>query len=211
MPGLVRQSTPSVVTWRSILLILLALPGLVSCGTFQASLEVENTMRGPEFTEAPGYVFAENAIFLGYRISELQVEPGGELDLELHWELDEAPAYPYTIGIRLVSEREAPPAWQYSDSSIPWREGYQVTKHQLRFSPQIRSGHYGVEIWLQHPETGAREPVMGPQGAVADRVVPLMTLQITDDAIHDTRPLSSPDPDLVPVATSVFTSTPSSK
>ena len=75
MPGLVRQSTPSVVTWRSILLILLALPGLVSCGTFQASLEVENTMRGPEFTEAPGYVFAENAIFLGYQLSDLQVEP----------------------------------------------------------------------------------------------------------------------------------------
>jgi len=162
-----------------------------------------------EFTEVPGYVIAENAILLGYTVSELQVSPGGELDLELHWELDEAPVYPYTVAIRLVGARGAPPVWQHSDPSIRWTEGYQVTHHQLRFPSQIDPGNYGVEVWLQHPETGVREPVVAPDGPVVDRVVPLMTLRVTDESPQDETPRAAPD--IVPLSTSVFTATNTTK
>lgn len=182
---------------------------LISCGTFRASLEIQNTSPGSEFTEVSGYVFAENAILLGYRASDLQVSPGGELDLDLHWELEEAPAHSYTIGIRLIRERGAPPVWQHSDNTNQWVEGYQMTHHHLRFPSQINAGNYGVEVWLQHPQTGAREPLMAPEGPLVDRVVRLMTLRVTDEEIHDVTP--RPPADVVPVSTSVFTSTSSTE
>lgn len=183
------------------LLVLLGLLALVSCGTFQISLGVQNTSLESEFSEAPGYVFADNAVFLGYRVSELWVSPGGELILELYWELDEAPGYSYTVGIRLVGERNAPPVWQHSDNSVHWMEGYQVTHHRLRFASQIDAGSYGVEIWLQHPVTGEREAVSGPDGPIAARVVSLMTLRVTDEGAQDETPQIVPD--IVPVSTSV--------
>lgn len=80
-----------------------------------------------------------------------------------------------------------------------------MTHHQLRFASQIDAGNYGVEIWLQHPETGAREAVLGLDGPIATRVVSLMTLRVTDEGAQDETPRAAPD--IVPLSTSVFTAT----
>lgn len=163
------------------LLPWIALLVTVSCGTLQVSVEIQDVTPTPEWTELPGYLFAENVTLLGYSVSNLEVSPGGDLNLTLHWKVSTQPLYPYTIGIRLVQKADAPPSWQYNDNTVPWTKGYQVTHHQLHFPPRLERGDYGVEIWLQHPETGAREPVLGPDGPLAGQMAHIMTLHFTNE------------------------------
>jgi hypothetical protein len=181
---------------------------LVACGTLQVSVQVQDTTTPtPTWMEEPGYMFADSIVLLGYGLPSLEMSAGSESLLHLYWKVTANPPHPYALGMGLRGS-DGRLVWNYNKDTISWTPGRLVTEHRLRFPQQVSKGDYGLEVWLYDPDSGTRAFVTGSDRLEQDDVVRIVTLHLTRGTLSSPLgPTPLPLPALVPVATSVFTTT----
>ncbi len=119
------------------------------------------------------------AQLLGYRVETLTVRPGGEVRVTLYWQaLSDAPLA-YTVFVHLLDEsgklrgqQDNPPV--FGTQPLPlWVTGDQVRDpYAFPVAADAPPGRYSIAVGLYDPATGARLPVMGPDGTPwGDRIL----------------------------------------
>ena len=118
--------------------------------------------------------FGDAARLAGYDLVSLETQPGGALDLTLHWQALTSTHRPYTVFVHLLDE--AGNVKGYGDSepgggaypTTGWLPGeYLTDRHTVTLAPDAPAGTYQVAVGLYDPATGER--LKTPAGA--DQVV----------------------------------------
>ena len=135
--------------------------------------------------------FAGRIRLLGYDLAAATAHPGESINLRLYWTSGGDVTQRYKAFTHLLGDTFNAAGgnflWGQADNepaantrpTTTWRNGEVIVdEYAIPVAPDAPPGTYRIEIGLYDPITGARLPVMGPDGApVADHVV-LTTLEI---------------------------------
>ncbi len=135
--------------------------------------------------------FGEGIRLLGYDLATQEIRPGETVDLTLYWSSDGGVQQRYKVFTHLLGDvfnaADGNFLWGQADNepvantrpTTTWRAAEVIVdEYAIPVAPDAPPGTYRIEVGLYDPITGARLPVMGPDGApVADHVV-LTTLEI---------------------------------
>ena len=118
--------------------------------------------------------FGDAARLAGYDLASVETQPGGALDLTLHWQALTSTDRAYTVFVHLLDE--AGTVRGYGDSepgggaypTTGWLPGeYLADRHTVTLAPDTPAGTYRLAVGLYDPVTGER--LKTPDGA--DQVV----------------------------------------
>ena len=118
--------------------------------------------------------FGDAARLTGYDLASAETQPGGALDLTLHWQALTSTDRAYTVFVHLLDE--AGNVKGYGDSepgggtypTTGWLTGeYLADRHTVTLAPDTPAGTYRLAVGLYDPVTGER--LKTPDGA--DQVV----------------------------------------
>jgi len=119
------------------------------------------------------------ADFLGYDLGPTRYHPGDAITLTLYWRARETPSLSYSVFTHLLDSREK--IWAQHDGipgdgnrpTLGWVPGEVIVDiHRLTIRPDAPQGSYILEIGMYNPATGARLPVLQPDGVpLGDRIL----------------------------------------
>lgn len=165
-----------VLAWGLLLLPLLV---LAPQGMVHVSVYIQGTPTPAiGWMPLPGDVFANRITLRGYSLPTLEVPLDSEPVLHLYWNVTGDVQRPYAVGMRLTSPSNGDVVWDYGDRVDHWATGRMVTEHRLRFSTQMRSGVYNLEIWLYDPNDGEYAPAAGPNRIPSEDRVRIAGLEL---------------------------------
>jgi uncharacterized membrane protein len=126
-------------------------------------------------------IFGSVARLVGYDLASAEAQPGGALDLTLHWQALASTDRPYTVFVHLLDEAGAVRGFGDSEPgggacpTTGWLPGeFLADRHTVTLSPDAPTGTYRLAVGLYDPATGERLKM--PDGA--DQVVLETPVQI---------------------------------
>lgn len=105
----------------------------------------------------------------GYALHSLNVKPGGEVAITLHWRAQASPDFDYTVFVhlvdwsipRIVSQSDSYPA-QGRQPTSAWQPGDLVLDtHSLTLPADLSGGQYELIVGMYRLDTMERLPVIG--------------------------------------------------
>ena len=135
--------------------------------------------------------FAQGVRLLGYDLAAATARPGEAVGLTLYWSSDGGLTTGYKVFTHLLGDTFNAAGgnflWGQSDAepaantrpTTTWRAGEVIVDaHLIPVAADAPPGTYTIEIGLYEPVSGARLPVLGPDGAPAGDAVIVTTVEV---------------------------------